>query len=273
MNFSKQKQANLTRKVTVRAFKVNSNNNNNLYKQIAASKSLAAGTIIQYSATKHIKCKELKTINNTHFIHFTSYNPNEQVSVSPINPKDKDLFPVKNHDNLHAFYMIKGNKIASLMLISTNWPEVKTSKLFGHFKIDIIPTCILRQDTVAKLQSDGLKAVHVNLEVMSSDFNKQPGFLKSLIQNEPAVKQTGISGHLTIDHKGNPQLAKSIENNPTPWISDLDSDFYFETKKSEKITSDSLRLTQVYYTIPYGAKSILSKYAEEILSDFVKNEF
>lgn len=46
MNFSKQKQANLTRKVTVRAFKVNSNNNNNLYKQIAASKSLAAGTII-----------------------------------------------------------------------------------------------------------------------------------------------------------------------------------------------------------------------------------
>ena len=95
MNFSKQKQANLTRKVTVRAFKVNSNNNNNLYKQIAASKSLAAGTIIQYSATKHIKCKELKTINNTHFIHFTSYNPNEQVSVSPINPKDKDLFQSK----------------------------------------------------------------------------------------------------------------------------------------------------------------------------------
>lgn len=273
MNFSKQKQANLTRKVTVRAFKVNSNNNNDLYKQVAASKSLAKGTIIQYSATKHIKCKELKTINNTHFIHFTSYNPNEQVSVSPINPKDKDLFPVKNHDNLHAFYMIKGNKIASLMLISTNWPEVKTSKLFGHFKIDIIPTCILRQDTVAKLKSDGLKAVHINLDVMSSDFKKQPGFFKSLIQNEPTVQQTGISGHLTIDHKGNPQLAKSIENNPTPWINDLDSDFYFETKKSEKITSDSLRLTQVYYTIPYGAKSILSKYAEEILSDFVKNEF
>lgn len=273
MNFSKQKQANLTRKVTVRAFKVNSNNNNSLFNQISSSTSLAKGTIIQLSSAKHIKCTDLKTVNNTHFIYFTTYNPNENVSVTPIKPKDKDLFPVKNHDNLHAFYMIKGNKIASLMLISTNWPEVKTSNLFSYYGINIIPTCILRKDLVARLQKDGLKAVHVNLDVMSTDFNKQPGFLKSLIQNEPAVKQTGISGHLTIDHKGNPQLAKSIENNPTPWISDLDSDFYFETKKSEKITSDSLRLTQVYYTVPYGAKSISAKYAEEILSDFVKNEF
>lgn len=273
MNFAKQKQGNLNRKVLVRAFKVNSNNTKVLYDQIVASNAFGAGVIIKQSASKHIKLRDFKSTPDTHYMYFTSYNPKEKVSVSPTNPAHDDLFEVENHDNLHAFYMIKGNKIASLMLISTNWPEVKTSGLFKNFGIDIIPSTILRQNTVARLKSDGLKAIHVNLNVMDTDFSKKPGFLQSIMSNEPIVQQTGIAGHLTIDHRGNPALAKSIENNPTPWIDDLDSDFYFETKKNEKITGDSLRLTQVYYTVPYGAKSILSKYAEEILNDFVAAEF
>lgn len=273
MNFSKQKQDNLTRKVLVRAFKVNPNNTNVLFDQIAKSKAFGAGAIIKESATNHIKLREFKTFADTHYLYFTKYNPKEKISVSPTNPALEDLFEVENHDNLHAFYMVKGNKIASLMLISTNWPEVKTSGLFKSFGIDIIPTTILQQNTVARLQSDGLRAIHVNLNVMSTDFAKQPGFFQSILQNEPAVQQTGISGHLTIDHRGNPGLAKSIENDPSPWMTELDSDFWFETKKNEKITGDSLRLTQVYYTVPYGSKSILSRYAEEILKDFVNSEF
>lgn len=273
MNFSRKKQDNLNRKVLVRAFKVNSNNTNVLFDQISSSNAFGAGVIIKESATKHIKLRDFTSTPDTHYMYFTSYNPKEKVSVSPTNPAHDDLFEVENHDNLHAFYMIKGNKIASLMLISTNWPEVKTSNLFRSFGIDIVPTTILQQNTVAKLQSDGLKAIHVNMDVMGTDFVKQPGFFQSILQNEPNVQQTGISGHLTIDHRGNPGLAKSIENDPAPWIDDLDSDFWFETKKNEKITGDSLRLTQVYYTVPYGAKSILSKYAEEILTDFVKAEF
>ena len=273
MNFSKTKQGNLTRKVLVRGFKVNSNNTKILFDQISSSSSIGAGVIIQESTTCHIKLRAFSSTADTHYLYFTKYNPKEKVSVSPTNPNHDDLFEVENHDNLHAFFMVKGNKIASLMLISSNWPEIKISKLFGNFGIDVIPTAILQQNTVNRLKTDGLRQIHVNLSVMEKKKKKKPGFLASIIQNEPQVQQTGISGHLTIDHRGNPALARSIENNPTPWLSDLDDDFFFETKKGEKITSDNLRLTEVYYTVPYGAKSILSKYAEEILTDFVNTEF
>ena len=47
---------------------------------------------------------------------------------------------------------------------------------------------------------------------------------------------------------------------------------YIETKKGEKITSDDIKLTKVYYTVPYGSKSINSKYAKEILEDFAQKE-
>lgn len=112
----------------------------------------------------------------------------------------------------------------------------------------------------------------MNFNVHESDFVNKPSFLSVFVKKEPKLKQTGISGHFTIDAIGNPAVAASIENNPTPWISDLNSDFYFETKKGEKITSDDMKLTKIYYTLPYGSQTISSKYAHEILEHFVTNE-
>ncbi|HDZ1599095.1 TPA: hypothetical protein RRX29_005276, partial [Klebsiella pneumoniae] len=65
---------------------------------------------------------------------------------------------------------------------------------------------------------------------------------------------------------------QSIENNPATWVNDLDRDFYIETKKGDKFYSDDLKVTKVYFTVPYGSKSINAKYAKEILEDFVAKE-
>ena len=272
MNFSDTKQNNLTKKCLVRAFNVNLDGKNVLFQQISSNTKLVKGSVIPLTSNKHLKLKEFDTKGNTHYLHFSIYNPKEEVSITPNKPNSKDLLDIENYDNLHAFLMIRNNQIASLLQISTNWSEVKIANIFKAYGIDITPSAILKKHMIQKLKNDGLRAVHVNFNVHESDFVNKPGFIKSLVKKEPKLKQTGISGHLTIDAKGNPAVAASIESNPSPWVSELNNDFYFETKKGERITSDDLKLTKTYYTLPYGSQTISSKYANEILYHFVTNE-
>ncbi|HDJ9997081.1 TPA: hypothetical protein PRT09_004270 [Escherichia coli] len=272
MNFSNTKKNNLTKKCQVRAFNVNLDGKGNLFQQISTNNKFVQGSIIQLSTNRHLKLKEFSTKGNIHYLHFSLYNPKEEVSITPNKPNTKDLLDVENFDNLHAFFMVKDNQIASLLQISTNWSEVKIAKIFKCYGIDIIPSAILKKNVIQKVKDDGLRAVHVNFNVHESDFVNKPSFLSVFVKKEPKLKQTGISGHFTIDARGNPAVAASIENNPTPWISDLNSDFYFETKKGEKITSDDMKLTKIYHTLPYGSQTISSKYAHEILEHFVTNE-
>lgn len=272
MNFADKKQDGLSKKSLVRAFKVNTDNTNVLFDQISSNAKFKKNSIIKISKDKHLKLKEFFTANQQHYLHFVYYNPKEQVAISPVSSKQKDLLDVENHDNLHAFILVKGNNIASLMFISTNWPERKIANIFENYGITLKPSSILKKDVVDRIKSDGFRAVHVNLEVSESDFVKKPGFIMSMVKKEPKLKNQGISGHLTITASGNAALASSIETNPTKWVDELSSDFYFETKKGEKIYGDDMRLTKIYYTIPYGSKSISSKYAKEILEDFTAKE-
>lgn len=272
MNFSEKKKDNLTKKCQVRAFKVNTDNSEKLYDQIIKKNNFIAGKVIKLNAEKHLKLKDFSTKNGCHYLHFSLYNPKEQVSITPPLSAGKDLLDIENLDNLHAFLMIKENQIASLMQISTNWCETKIAKIFESFGITLRPSAILRKDVIGKIKNDGFRALHLNITVEESDFIKTPNFLQSLIKKEPAIKNKGVSGHLTIDARGNSDLANSIENNTTIWVQDLDSDFYLETKKGEKIKGDDLKLIKTYFTIPYGSKSISAKYAKEILEDFVEKE-
>jgi len=272
MNFSYSKQDGLTKKCLVRAFKVNTTSTDVLYQQIINSKKFKVDSVIRISPTKHLKLKNIKTANNCHYLHFALYNPKAQVSITPPVKKAKDLLDVENLDDLHAFLLIKGNQIASLMQISTNWCEVKIATIFEQFGIKIKPTAILKKNVIQKIKEDKLKALHININVDESDFVKAPGIIESIFQKEPKTKASGISGHLTIDAKGNAALAQSIEADPSKWVQDLDSDFYVETKKGDKFTSEDLKITKAYYTVPYGSKSINAKYAKEILEDFVAKE-
>ncbi|ECE3295425.1 hypothetical protein C3509_25795 [Salmonella enterica] len=272
MNFSNVKKDGHSKKCQVRAFKVNTATTDILFDQITKSSKFIVGTVVKVNSTKHIKLKEFSTYNNCHYIHFSAFNPKEQVSITPNALAAKDLVEIENMDSLHAFLIVKGNTIASLMQISTNWCEVKISNFFEQFGIKVTPSAILKKDVVNKIKKDGFRALHVNIAVDESDFVKTPGFLSSIIQNEPTIKAKGITGHLTIDARGNSELAQSIEGNTSIWISDLDSDFYLETKKGDTIKGDDLKVAKTYYTVPYGSKSINLKYAKEILDDFVATE-
>lgn len=272
MNFSYAKKDGLTKKCLVRAFKVNTASTDILYNQISQSNKFKAGAIIKINSEKHLMLKGYETNNNCHYLHIALYNPKAQVSITPLIKTASDLLDVENLDDLHAFLLIKDNKIASLMQISTNWCEVKIAKIFEQFGIKITPSAILQKNVVQRIKDDKLKALHLNIDVEESDFVKAPGLIESIFLKEPKVRAKGISGHLTIDAKGNAELAQSIESNPSSWVADLDNDFYIETKKGEKITSDDLKLTKTYFTVPYGSKSINAKYAKEILEDFAKKE-
>ncbi|MBP6083534.1 MAG: hypothetical protein KA732_19960 [Providencia sp.] len=272
MNFSYSKKDGHTKKCLVRAFKVNTSSTDILFDQIANSKKFVIDQIIKISDEKHLKLKKFSTKNNYHYMHFSLYNPKEQVSITPNIKNKSDLLDVENLDNLHAFLLIKGNEIASLMQISTNWCENKLAAIFKQFEIIITPTAILKKDVIQRIKDDKLRALHLDISVDETDFIKAPGRIESIFTKEPQTKTKGISGHLTIDAKGNAELAQSIETNPAKWVSDLSSEFYIETKKGEKITSDDLKLTKNYYTVPYGSKSINAKYAEEILDDFAVKE-
>ncbi|MBV7404520.1 hypothetical protein [Enterobacter sp. ENT03] len=272
MNFSYTKKDGLSKKCLVRGFKVNTTTTDILFDQISKSTKIKVNSVIKISSEKHLKVKEFETRNNQHYIHVALYNPKAQVSISPLLPSSSDLLDVENLDDLHAFLLIKDNRLASLMQISTNWCEVKIAKILEQFGIDVTPTAILQKAVIQRIKDDKLKALHLNISVDESDFVKPPSMIGSLFQKEPQLKAKGISGHFTIDAKGNADLAQSIESNPANWISDLDSDFYIETKKGEKIFGDDLKLTKTYYTVPYGSKSINAKYAKEILLDFATKE-
>ncbi|EHT05882.1 hypothetical protein GZ051_17695 [Klebsiella oxytoca] len=272
MNFSATKQNGLTKKCVVRAFKVNTSSTNILFDQIASSSKFVVGAIVPVSSSKHIKLKEFSTSGNMHYLHFAMYNPKEQVSITPKLPTSNDLLDVENLDSLHAFLLIKGNSIASLMQISMNFCEVKIATLLEQFGVQVKPSAILKKDVIKRIKQDGFKALHVNVAVDESDFVKNPSFFDSMLKNEPAIKAKGITGHLTIDAKGNTELASSIENNTNVWINDLDSDFYLETKKGETIKGDDLKVFSTYFTVPYGSKTINAKYAKEILEDFAAKE-
>lgn len=272
MSFSDKKTPELTKKCQVRAFKVNTDSTEVLFDQISANTDIKKNAVIVISKEKHLKLKNYHTENGCHYLHFSLFNPKAQVSITPKVTNDKDLVEIENMDNLHAFFIIKENKIASLMQISANHPESKIAKIFEQFSLKLTPTAILRKDVIAKIKNDGFRALHVNVSVDESDFVTPPTFLQSLIQKEPAIKKKGISGHLTIDARGNSELAQSIETNTSIWIDDLDADFYLVTKKGDKIIGDDLKVTKTYYTVPYGSKSISAKYAKEILDDFVAKE-
>lgn len=272
MNFSYTKQDGLTKKCLVRGFKVNTASTDILFDQITNSTTFQIGSVIKISADKHLMLKAFETNANCHYLHVAIYNPKAQVSITPLKKAASDLLDVENLDDLHAFLMIKGNQIASLMQISTNWCEVKISKIFNQFGISITPTAILKNNVIQKIKEDKLKALHLNIDVDESDFVQAPSVLESIFKKEPTIRSKGISGHLTIDAKGNAELAQSIENNPATWVDDLDRDFYIETKKGDKFYSDDLKVTKVYFTVPYGSKSINAKYAKEILEDFVAKE-
>lgn len=272
MNFSNTKKDGHTKKCQVRAFKVNTDSTDILFQQIADAKKLKVNAVIKISSEKHLKVKEFKTKNKQHYLHIALYNPKAQVSISPIKTSVSDLLDVENLDDLHAFLIIKDNRIASLMQISTNWCEVKIAKILEQFDIKVTPTAILQKTVIQRIKDDKLKALHLNINVDESDFVKPPSMIESIFKKEPQLKAKGISGHFMIDAKGNASLAQSIESNPAKWVSELDSDFFIETKKGEKIYGDDLKLTKTYFTVPYGSKSINAKYAKEILEDFVSNE-
>lgn len=272
MNYSYSKKDGHSKKCLVRAFKVNTSSKDILFNQVANSKVFIVDKVIKISKEKHLKLKEFATANGCHYIHFALYNPKEQVSITPNAKNKSDLLDVENLDNLHAFFLIKDNRIASLMQISTNWCENKIATIFEQFGIKITPTAILEKTVIQKIKDDKLRALHLDIAVEQSDFVKTPKFLDSIFQKEPKTKTKGISGHLKIDAEGNADLAQSIETDPAKWIDDLASDFYIETKKGDKIFSDDLKLTKIYFTVPYGSKSINAKYAKEILEDFAVKE-
>lgn len=272
MNFSNSKKDGLTKKCLVRGFKVNTASTDILFDQIAKSTAFKVDAVIKISTEKHLMLKAFETSNNLHYLHLALYNPKAQVSITPLKKAASDLLDVENLDDLHAFLMIKDNRIASLMQISTNWCEVKIAKILKEFGISVTPTSILKNNVIQKIKDDKLKALHLNIDVEESDFVKAPGLIESIFNKEPKIRAKGISGHLTIDAKGNAELAQSIENDTANWVNDLDRDFYIETKKGDKFYSDDLKLTKTYFTVPYGSKSINAKYAKEILEDFVTKE-
>lgn len=272
MNFSYSKEDGYTKKCLVRAFKVNTSSTDVLFDQISNSNKFKVDKVIKISKEKHLKLKEFSTKKDIHYMHFALYNPKEQVSITPPKKNISDLLEVENLDSLHAFFLIKGNQIASLMQISTNWCENKIATIFEQFSISITPTPVLEKKVIEKIKEQKFRALHIDIAVEQSDFVKAPTMLASIFKKEPKTRTKGISGHLKIDATGNADIAQSIESNPAKWVSDLSSDFYIETKKGEKIYGDDMKLTKTYFAVPYGSKSINAKYAKEILEDFAKKE-
>ncbi|CAM4030717.1 MULTISPECIES: hypothetical protein [Lelliottia] len=272
MNFRESKEGSYTKKSIVRAFEVNHTSKDKLFEQLKNNKKFKADADFQISKIKKIRIREISYTARECYCHVTIYNPKESVSITPIaqnNPTD--LIDVDNYDTCHFFMLINENYIRVIFQISFTWPENKLHLFFEQLDIYITPTPILDSQVVSSLQDEGFKALHINTVIHSSKTSSKDNIVTRIAKKVPKVGNKGVYGNIRISGKGNPEIANSIEQTPQIWVNELDGDFYIETKKGNKITGDKIKLHKIYYTLPYGSKTITPQCANEILSHFRAN--
>ncbi|EPL3975170.1 MULTISPECIES: hypothetical protein [Serratia] len=272
MNFRESKEGNYTKKSIVRAFEVNHTSKNKLFDQLKSNSKFKVNADFSISGTKKIRIREITYTSNECFCHVTVYNPKESVSITPkIQNNTGDLIDVDNYDTCHYFMLINKNYIRVILQISFTWPENKLHLFFEQLGIYVTPTPVLDSQVVSSLQDEGFKALHINTVIHSSKTTTKDSFFTRIANKVPKVGNKGVYGNIRIAGNGNPEIANSIEQTPQIWVNELDGDFYIETKKGSKITGDKIKLHKIYYTFPYGSKTITAKCANEILSHFKAN--
>ncbi|WBF47271.1 hypothetical protein [Serratia rubidaea] len=272
MNFRESKEGTYTKKSLVRVFEVNHTNKEKLFDQLKKSTKFKVNADFAISSTKSIRIRDITYTNDECFCHVTVYNPKESVSITPASQGgSRDLMDVDNYDTCHYFMLINKNYIRVIFQISFTWPESKLKLFFEQLAINVTPAPLLDSQVVSSLQDEGFKALHINTTIHSSQTTKKDNPLTKIIRKVPKVGDKGVYGNFRISGKGNPEVANSIEQSPQIWVQDLDGDFYIETKKGNRITGDKIKLHKIYYTYPYGSKTITAKCAHEILSHFKSN--
>ncbi|EOT5501624.1 hypothetical protein NFK08_05230 [Enterobacter roggenkampii] len=272
MNFRESKEGNYTKKSIVRVFDVNHSSKDKLFDQLKKNKKFKANADFTISSIKKIRIREITYYSNDCFCHITTYNPKESVSITPAaNGNPRDLIDVDNYDTCHYFLLINKNYIRVIFQISYTWPELKLKQFFEQLGIYVEPTPVLDSQVVSSLQDEGFKALHINTTIHSSKVPSKDNIITRIAKKVPKVGDKGVYGNIRITGKGNPEIANSIEQTPSLWVNELDSDFYIVTKKDNKITGDKIKLHKIYYTLPYGSKTITPGSAYDMLSHFKTN--
>lgn len=272
MNFRESKEGSYTKKSIVRVFDVNHSSNEKLLDQLKKNKKFKVDADFPVSSIKKIRIREINYSSNGCFCHITNYNPKESVSITPAAKGNlSDLIDVDNYDTCHYFMLINKNYIRVIFQISYTWPELKLKHFFEQLGIYVEPTPVLDSQVVSSLQDEGFKALHINTTIHSSKVPKKDNIISRIAKKVPKVGDKGVYGNIRITGKGNPEIANSIEQTPSLWVNELDGDFYIETKKGNKITGDKIKLHKIYYTLPYGSKTITPVSAHDILSHFKAN--
>ncbi|MDD9577880.1 hypothetical protein PIG65_05005 [Enterobacter sp. FR 78] len=272
MNFRESKEGSYTKKSIVRVFDVNHDSKEKLFNQLKKNIKFKAGADFTVSSTKKIRIRQITYSSDSCFCHVTIYNPKESVSITPASKGiSKDLIDVDNYDTCHYFMLISKNHIRVIFQISYTWPELKLKQFLEQLGIYVEPTPVLDSQVVSSLQDEGFKALHINTTIHSSKVPSKDNIISRIAKKVPKVGDKGVYGNIRITGKGNPEIANSIEQAPSLWVNELNGDFYIETKKGNKITGDKIKLHKIYYTLPYGSKTITPVSANDMLSHFKAN--
>ncbi|CFQ78167.1 TPA: hypothetical protein ACUU9M_000565 [Yersinia enterocolitica] len=269
MNFSDTKSSEFPKKTVVNVFEVNQDSSNSLFSSLQQCANFKQDAEFKINSTRTIRIRKINYDGNNCYCHITFYNPKESVSITPITSTALDLLDVDNYDTCHLFMLVNGNRIRAISQISYNWMDKKIKLFLDQLSIYVKPTVVLDQEVIQSIKDEGFSSLHVNATIHSTTFKDDA--ITGIFRKVPKAGSNGIYGNITFSSKNNPAIAVSVENNTQSWVDDLGSDFYIKTKKGQKITGDKIKLHRMYYTLPYGSKTITSSSAFEILYHFKLN--
>ncbi|CNE43080.1 hypothetical protein [Yersinia kristensenii] len=272
MNFSEKKQKEFSKSAVVTLFETNHDKAVLFFDELKDNKNFIVDADYKINDESHIRIRDISYVGAAVFAHITFYNPKAKVSVTPkAEDKAKDLFDIDNFDNCHLFLCVSGNYIRAIFQLSVTWPITRLDRFFKTLKMSPKITHVIDKTVIKKIKDEGFKELHLQTTVHATDLPIVNTPLHSLIAKEPKVGEEGLSGELVLKSKANPRLAAEIEKNPGDIAKDLSEDFYIITKGGSKIKGDDVKVNKVYFTRPYGTRTVKPEYAFEILTHFSQN--
>lgn len=230
---------------------------------------------IDKSTKIRIRKLEYMDENKSFFAHFTFYDPDASVSVTPSVNKGKDskesddLMRIENYDKRHIFVIIDDSDIYAISQIVSSHHSSSLNAIFKALGLELNVRDKIDKSTIQKIRAEKIRDIGIAVQTTAKDIEDIKVKPKLSIFSKEEDDEP-FYGTLTLGHKENLGLINEATDNIEKYIDELSEDFFIVTRKGSMIKSSEIKTKKDYFTTPYGTKTIKDTNAKEILEDFIE---
>lgn len=232
---------------------------------------------VDKSTKIRIRKLEYMDESKSFFAHFTFYDPDASVSVTPSinnnkeksNKENDDLMRIENYDKRHIFAIIDDSDIYAISQIVNSHHSSSLNAIFKALGFEINVRDKIDKSTIQKIRAEKIRNIGIAVQTTAKDIDDIKVKSKLSIFSKEEDDEP-FYGTLTLGYKENLGLINEATDNIEKYIDELSEDFFIVTRKGSMIKSSEIKTKRDYFTTPYGTKTIKDTNAKEILEDFIE---